>query len=110
MLQILPILRLIICFRGFFVGLRAGVDEETGGYSKSGPGRWAMRPEASVGPTRLTVRRQFEPNRLAVDCQSLAYEQVVPVNGQVELAARTLEHVDDGQRVQANLTQEGVAA
>jgi hypothetical protein len=28
MLQQVPILRLIECFRGFFVGLRAGVDEE----------------------------------------------------------------------------------
>jgi hypothetical protein len=29
-LQRLPILRLITCFRGFFVDLRAGVGEEAG--------------------------------------------------------------------------------
>ena len=69
-----------------------------------------MRPEASAGPTRLTVRRQFEPNRLAEDCQSRAYEQVVPVDGQAELAALTCQHVDDAQAAGANLQQKGVAA
>jgi hypothetical protein len=31
MLQQTRILRLIMCFRGFFVNVRAGVDEGTGG-------------------------------------------------------------------------------
>jgi len=34
MLQSLAILRLIMCFRGFFFGLRAGVDEEAGKISE----------------------------------------------------------------------------
>jgi hypothetical protein len=38
-----------------------------------------MRPGTSTGPPQARVQRQFDPSRLAPDCQAHAYEQVLPV-------------------------------
>jgi hypothetical protein len=36
-----------------------------------------MPPDVSAPPSPLRVQRHFEANRLAGDCQALAYEQVL---------------------------------
>ena len=49
-----------------------------------------MRPEADRGPPRLGVQRQFEPNRLAEDCQTRAYAEVLPLERRGEATVTTL--------------------
>ena len=56
---------------------------------------------------RLAVLRQFEPNRLAGDCQARVYEAVMPVAGS-EGAATTM--AENEVRQEERLCQEGVAA
>jgi hypothetical protein len=69
-----------------------------------------MKPEASSGPTRLAVSREFEPNRLAEDCQTRAYEQVLPVLDQAALAAKGGKLSTEAPTREAHRQQEGVAA
>jgi hypothetical protein len=46
-----------------------------------------MKQEASPTPTRLWVRRRFEANRMAAECQSRAYEQVLPTADRADSAS-----------------------
>lgn len=66
-----------------------------------------MTPDVSGGPTGLAVRRQFEPNRLAEDCQTRAYEQVLAVVDQAEL---TCQPGNQAEMSGTLVSQEGVAA
>ncbi len=45
-----------------------------------------MKQEASSPPTRRWVRRRFEANRMAAECQIRAYEQVLPTADRADSA------------------------
>ena len=69
-----------------------------------------MRRAASTGPPRLEVQRQFEPSRLAKDCQVRAYE-LVPVGRRTMTRAETTDPRAVVDRTGVELiSQGGVAA
>lgn len=61
-----------------------------------------MKQDPSSRPAHLSVQRQFEPNRLANDCQAQAYEHVLPVGGRSEFAG-VLPRQTDGNQVEGEL-------
>jgi hypothetical protein len=69
-----------------------------------------MRPRASSTAAGFQVVRQFEAHRLAGDCQTQAYEQVLSETRRSALAAGPANQGNDnGVSINA-LTPEGVAA
>jgi hypothetical protein len=69
-----------------------------------------MRPEVSSTPPVLNVRRHFETNRMAGDCQGRAYEQVLPVAGRSEWAVAASSRVNGNEVDISTLTEEGAVA
>lgn len=69
-----------------------------------------MRPRVSSTAASFKVVRQFEAHRLAGDCQTRAYEQILSEAGRSEFTARPLNQDDDNEVSITTLTPEGVVA
>ena len=68
-----------------------------------------MKQEASSTPTRLRVRRRFEANRMAAECQMRAYEQVLPTADRANLArSRSVEVAVERGKSASPLVAKGV--
>jgi len=69
-----------------------------------------MRAEASTGPTRPRVQRQFESNRLAKDFQARAYEELLPLCRRCPSGPAALAQVAVAWADQEAVQAQGVAA
>jgi hypothetical protein len=68
-----------------------------------------MRPKGARG-ARVEVERQFEPNRLARDCQVRAYEEALPVVCRSRTTGGTVDQTGVGLAETGPASQQGGVA
>jgi hypothetical protein len=65
-----------------------------------------MRPKGAR-EARVGVEREFEPNRLARDCQARAYEQALPVVCRSKTKGGTVDQTGVGLAETGQASQQG---